>query len=44
MQLHVEETGNRSGQPVLFIHGLSQSGLAWHRFNCIQNLPATSGW
>ena len=31
VQLHVEETGNRSGQPVLFIHGLSQSGLAWHR-------------
>jgi pimeloyl-ACP methyl ester carboxylesterase len=31
VRLHVEETGNRSGQPVLFIHGLSQSGLAWHR-------------
>ena len=31
VQLHVEETGNRSGRPVLFIHGLSQSGLAWHR-------------
>jgi pimeloyl-ACP methyl ester carboxylesterase len=31
VQLHVEETGNPSGQPVLFIHGLSQSGLAWHR-------------
>jgi non-heme chloroperoxidase len=31
VQLHVEETGNPSGQPMLFIHGLSQSGLAWHR-------------
>jgi len=31
VRLHVYETGNRSGQPVLFIHGLSQSGLAWHR-------------
>jgi pimeloyl-ACP methyl ester carboxylesterase len=31
VQLYVEETGNRSGRPVLFIHGLSQSGLAWNR-------------
>lgn len=31
MQLHVEETGNPSGQPVLFIHGLSLSWLAWNR-------------
>jgi non-heme chloroperoxidase len=31
VQLHVEETGNQSGQPVLFIHGLSQSRLAWNR-------------
>jgi pimeloyl-ACP methyl ester carboxylesterase len=31
VQLHVEETGNRSGQPVLFIHGLSQSRLTWRR-------------
>jgi non-heme chloroperoxidase len=31
VRLHVEETGNRSGQPVLFIHGLSMSGYAWHR-------------
>ena len=31
VHLHVRETGNRSGQPVLFIHGLSVSGLAWHR-------------
>ncbi len=29
--LHVEETGNRSGQPVLFIHGLSLSGRVWNR-------------
>lgn len=31
VRLHVEETGDPSGQPVLFVHGLSQSGLAWHR-------------
>jgi non-heme chloroperoxidase len=31
VRLHVEETGNPSGQPVLFVHGLSQSGFAWHR-------------
>ena len=31
VRLHVYETGNRSGQPVLFIHGLSQCGLAWNR-------------
>jgi non-heme chloroperoxidase len=31
VQLHVEETGNPSGRPVLFIHGLSQSRLAWNR-------------
>jgi hypothetical protein len=31
VQLHVEETGNPSGRPVLFIHGLSQSHLAWNR-------------
>jgi non-heme chloroperoxidase len=29
VQLHVEETGNPSGRPVLFIHGISQSHLAW---------------
>src|SRR5689334_440921 len=34
VQLHVEETGNPSGQPVLFIHGLSQSWLAWNRQLC----------
>ncbi len=29
VQLYVEETGDRDGRPVLFIHGLSQCGLAW---------------
>jgi pimeloyl-ACP methyl ester carboxylesterase len=31
VRLYVEETGNPSGQPVLFIHGLSQCRLAWNR-------------
>ena len=30
-QLHVEETGNSKGRPVLFIHGFSQCRLAWSR-------------
>lgn len=30
-ELHVEETGNRAGRPVLFIHGISQCRLAWNR-------------
>jgi non-heme chloroperoxidase len=30
-QLHVEETGNRDGRPILFIHGFSQSRLSWSR-------------
>jgi non-heme chloroperoxidase len=30
-ELYVEETGNPDGQPVLFIHGLSQCRLAWNR-------------
>ena len=29
--LFVEETGNARGRPVLFLHGLSQSRLAWDR-------------
>jgi pimeloyl-ACP methyl ester carboxylesterase len=29
--LHVEETGNPDGRPVLFIHGFSQCRLAWSR-------------
>jgi pimeloyl-ACP methyl ester carboxylesterase len=28
-RLHVVETGNRQGQPILFIHGFSQSVLSW---------------
>jgi non-heme chloroperoxidase len=28
-ELHVEDTGTAGGPTVLFIHGLSQSGLAW---------------
>ena len=31
VQLHVVETGNRLGPPILFIHGLSQCWLAWSR-------------
>lgn len=31
VRLYVEETGNPSGRPVLFIHGLSQCRLAWNR-------------
>jgi non-heme chloroperoxidase len=30
-RLHVEETGNRRGRAVLFIHGYSQSRLVWRR-------------
>ncbi len=29
IELHVEETGNRKGRPILFIHGFSQCRLAW---------------
>ena len=28
-RLHIIETGNRRGQPILFLHGFSQSALAW---------------
>jgi non-heme chloroperoxidase len=31
IQLHVLETGNPAGRPVLFIHGYSQCGLAWNK-------------
>jgi pimeloyl-ACP methyl ester carboxylesterase len=31
VQLHVVETGNASGPPIFFIHGFSQSWLAWRR-------------
>lgn len=30
-QLHVVETGNPQGPPILFLHGLSQSWLSWSR-------------
>ena len=29
VRLHVVETGNPDGQPILFIHGISQSWLTW---------------
>ncbi len=31
VQLHVVETGNAGGRPILFIHGGSQSWLTWSR-------------
>jgi len=31
VQLHVVETGNPRGRPILFIHGVSQSWLTWSR-------------
>jgi non-heme chloroperoxidase len=31
VRLHVVESGNSIGPPILFIHGLSQSWLAWDR-------------
>jgi pimeloyl-ACP methyl ester carboxylesterase len=31
MQLHVVETGNSKGRPILFLHGFSQCSLAWTR-------------
>lgn len=31
IQLHVVETGNPTGRPILFIHGVSQCWLAWSR-------------
>jgi non-heme chloroperoxidase len=30
-RLHVVETGNPQGRPILFIHGFSQGGLTWGR-------------
>lgn len=30
-QLHVVETGNPNGTPILFIHGFSQSHLSWNK-------------
>ncbi|MFN2510588.1 MAG: alpha/beta fold hydrolase [Pyrinomonadaceae bacterium] len=31
LQLHLVETGNSSGRPIIFIHGFSQCWLAWSR-------------
>ena len=31
IQLHLVETGNSKGRPILFIHGFSQCWLAWSR-------------
>ena len=31
IQLHVQETGNPNGRPILFIHGFSQCGLCWKK-------------
>jgi non-heme chloroperoxidase len=31
IQLHLVETGNASGRPIVFIHGFSQGWLAWTR-------------
>lgn len=33
-RLHVVETGNSNGRPILFLHGFSQSWLAWRRQMC----------
>ena len=30
VQLHVLETGNQRGRPILFLHGVSQSSLTWN--------------
>jgi non-heme chloroperoxidase len=31
LTLHVEETGNSDGKPILFVHGFSQCRLAWKK-------------
>lgn len=31
IKLHVAETGNPQGRPILFIHGFSQCGLCWKK-------------
>ncbi len=31
VQLHLVETGNPKGRPILFIHGFSQCAVAWNR-------------
>jgi pimeloyl-ACP methyl ester carboxylesterase len=30
IQLHALETGAQRGRPILFLHGISQSSLAWN--------------
>ena len=30
VQLHVVETGNQRGRPILFLHGVSQSSITWN--------------
>jgi non-heme chloroperoxidase len=30
VRLHTREWGDRSGPPILFVHGWSQSQLCWH--------------
>ena len=34
VRLHLMESGNSKGRPILFIHGFSQCGLAWGRQMC----------
>ncbi len=34
IRLHVVETGNSNGRPIMFIHGLSQCWLSWSRQMC----------
>src|SRR5713101_5578859 len=41
VRLHLVETGNPSGQPIVFIHGFSQCWLAWTR-QMKSDLAATS--
>lgn len=31
LKLHVQDTGNPNGKPILFIHGFSQCRLAWNK-------------
>lgn len=33
-RLHVIETGNTRGQPIIFLHGFSQNALSWHAQLC----------
>ena len=42
-RLHVVETGNSGGRPLVFLHGFSQSWLAWQR-QMRSTWPTTTGW